>query len=83
MEGKVTDKTTNDNLNDVNIEILHTEITNKSVKSIHNGTYKTGTADIGTYSIVFSKKNYIQHTETINLEKNGEVQVLNVTLKKM
>lgn len=78
LEGTVTDACSNLPLSNVNVVITggshHAEL------SKLNGTYKTGTAVAGSYTVTFSKSGYTAKTlQNISLQ-NGVLTALNVKL---
>ncbi len=77
LEGTVTDQVTNNLIPNVSIEILepgdvdHTEIT---------GEYRMGTAQTGSYTVVFAKPAYRSDTIYNVALSNGNVTMLDVEL---
>jgi len=76
LEGKVTHLGSGIAIAIATIEILSTSITENSNNT---GDYAAGTADSGTYSVVFSAPAYYSDTLTAVLT-NGVVTILNVQL---
>lgn len=78
LEGTVTDACSNLPLTNVNVVI--TGGSHHAESSKLNGSYKTGTAVAGTYSVTFSKSGYTTKTlQSVSLQ-NGVLTALNVTL---
>jgi choice-of-anchor B domain-containing protein len=78
LEGNVTDATTGQNLSGVTVVILNTTIPNNSSTSL-SGTYSSGNADSGVFSVVFSIPGYVSDTLQSTL-LNGQVTILNAVL---
>ena len=78
LEGYVTDGSSGNALNGVNVEILNTFLPNNTTSSL-TGEYITGNADAGTYDVIYSLAGYISDTISVNLI-NGQVVVQNVEL---
>ena len=78
LEGNVL-STTGQNISGATIELLTTA---DSATTNLNGYYFTGTANSGTYQVVFSAAGYFPDTLTVNLS-NGVLTVLNDTLISM
>lgn len=77
LEGIVTDSVSGVLLNNVNVAILLTPVTEQTKL---NGVYKTGYASAGTYDVTFSKPGYITKTISGVVLSNGLVTNLNVQL---
>lgn len=80
LEGTVTDASTNNVLSDVTV-LIDAEQPNMGSTDLM-GTYKTGLADGGTYSVTFSKVGYDSQTIETTIA-NGENTVLNVELSAL
>lgn len=78
LEGNVL-STSGQNISGATIELLTTA---DSATTNLNGYYFTGTANSGTYQVVFSAAGYFPDTLTVNLS-NGLLTVLNDTLVSM
>ncbi|MEM8908819.1 MAG: choice-of-anchor B family protein, partial [Bacteroidota bacterium] len=78
LEGQVTDADTGDPINNVTVQLLADEAPEQSTDFM--GTYKTGHATAGTYSVVFNALGYIPQTVEATLV-NGEITILNVQLQ--
>ena len=78
LEGNVTDGTTGQNLSGVTVVILNTTIPNNSSTTL-SGTYSSGNADSGVFSVVFSMPGYVSDTLQATLI-NGQVTILNAVL---
>ncbi len=77
LEGTVKDSVCGVMLNNVLVEILNTSAKDNSRL---NGSYATGIADSGTYSIRFSRVGYATKTISNVSLKNGQLTTLNVEL---
>lgn len=78
LEGIVKDAATNNVLSGALVEI---SAINKKETTIANGTFKTGSAQPGSYSVTVSKLGYFPKTVTVNLA-SGQVTPLEVLLTK-
>ena len=76
LEGKVTNASTSDPIDDASIEILTTNVFETTEPS---GNYKTGYAVSGTYDVLVKKAGYESKTVQAELE-NGEITILDVEL---
>ncbi len=77
LEGMVTDSLTGAPLNNVQVEILPSTVSDFTSLT---GDYKTGLADPGNYQVKFSKTGYITKViSNVNLS-NGNLTTLNVNL---
>ncbi len=77
LEGMVTDGENGMALNDVNVEIVASQI---NVGATNNtGEYKTGLATAGEYVVTFSKPGYDNLNAMANLV-NGEITILDVVM---
>ena len=77
LEGLVTDSLTGFPINSAKVEILSTIALDSTQ---FTGNYKTGLADAGTYTVVFSKSGYITDTIKGVVLQNGVLTTLNVKL---
>ncbi len=78
LEGIVTDATTGEAINNVNVEIISDDI-NRSLSEA-TGEYKTGQATAGTFQVRFTNGNYVTQVIEVTLV-NGECTNLNVQLE--
>ena len=78
LEGRVTDAASGLPLNDVAISIETTEA--NSARTDPEGAYATGLAAGGTYSVSYSKENYVTKTVDVSLE-NGILTIQDVALE--
>ena len=77
LEGTVTEFGSGSLLNDVQIEIVSTSI---SETTDLFGDYATGTATAGTYNVTFQKGGYLPQTVTNIVLTNGQTLILDVEL---
>lgn len=78
LEGRVTDAASGLALNDVAISIDAPEA--NAARSNPTGDYATGLATAGTYSITYSKENYLPKTVEVSLE-NGVLTEQDIALE--
>ena len=78
LEGSVTDACSNLPVNNVSVTI--TGGTHHAELSKLDGTYKTGTATAGTYTVTFSKAGYTTKTITNVVLQQGILTPMNVVL---
>jgi hypothetical protein len=76
LEGLVTDSVTGLPIINANVSLPSVSVSEISDLS---GNYKTGYADSGTYSVIFSKAGYLTKTLNVTLQ-NGVLTTLNVAL---
>lgn len=79
LEGIVRDATTTNPIFDVDVQINQTNEINEG-RTDNVGSYKTGLATAGSYTVTFSHPNYISQTIDIDLE-NGVLTELDVNLE--
>jgi choice-of-anchor B domain-containing protein len=77
IEGKVTDFITGGNLNNVDVEILSSQL--NATKTNASGDYKTGQEQGGLFSVSYSKSGYLTHIQEEVLVK-GESIIVDVQL---
>lgn len=80
LEGNITNSVTSAALDNVLVEIVTTNITTTSNLV---GDYKTGTADAGTYNVIYSKFGFFPDTLFNVTLTNGITTVRNVQLDPM
>ncbi|PKP36894.1 MAG: hypothetical protein CVT98_06860 [Bacteroidetes bacterium HGW-Bacteroidetes-15] len=80
LEGNVTNAVTSAALNNVLVEIVTTNI---NTTSNLVGDYKTGTADAGTYNIIYSKFGFFPDTLFNVVLTSGVTTIRNVALQPM
>lgn len=79
LEGIVTDAVTTNPIFNVDVSINQTTELNEG-STATDGSYKTGLATAGSYTVTFSHPNYISQTIAIDLE-NGVLTELDVQLE--
>lgn len=78
LEGIITDAANNAQLSGVNVEILNNNI--NTTESKVGGSYKLGTLDAGTYSVVFSHPLYQSDTVNQVVLQNDSTTIVNINL---
>ncbi len=76
LEGNITDAVSG---NPINNALLSIQTTNIQANSDVFGTYKTGTATAGTYTVLVQAPNYVPQTVTVTLN-NGQLTVEDIQL---
>jgi choice-of-anchor B domain-containing protein len=76
LEGEVTDWITGNTINNAKVDIVSAALHDSTNLS---GQYKTGLADAGLYSVIFSKAGYYSRSLSARLI-NGEMTILNAQL---
>lgn len=79
LEGIVTDANTGNPINNATVTIQATPIV-ENTNAV--GNYATGTADAGTYTVVYSAFGYYDSTITVNLT-NGQLVTANIPLRPL
>lgn len=80
VEGTVTDSITGLPLEDVNVQLLGTDITTTTGA---DGTYAFGTVDSGAYNIEYSLQGYPSDTVKEVMLLNGELTIIDVALSSI
>lgn len=78
IQGNVTDGSNGNTIQGVTITV--TQNTAANTNTDFSGTYLTGTATAGSYTITFAKSGYISQTITVNLT-NGNTITQNIVLQ--